>query len=234
MYSSVQVGADKIANIYVGANRVWTDPLAGGGGGAGLGEITSTIHTEGALVSSHTVDTPAGVEVGDLLVLWTLCRNWSDLTMAAPTGWTEEVTSPVDNTIQRVWTRVADGSEATSYTVNGENMAGASVMLRVAGGATVTATSTVSSDGSSGDIVTVPALAASTSGLVIYASLFRTDSPGTFAESTDTVLYNVLIGSTASVSMASRVPETELPGPFVVTYAVANFYSGVALALTAD
>lgn len=233
MYSSVQVGADKIANIYVGANRVWTDPLAGGGG-AGLGEITSTIYEEGALVTSHTVDTPAGVEVGDLLVLWTMARNPSDLTMAAPTGWTEEVTSPVDNTIQRVWTRVADGSEAASYTVNGENMAGASVMLRVAGGATVTATSTVSSDGTTGSTVTIPALAASTSGLVVYASLFRTNVPGTFAEATDTVLYNVGV-TTASVSMATRVPTTELPGPFVVTYGgTLNSYSGVALALAAE
>lgn len=68
-YASVQAGADKIANIYVGADRVWTQPEAatpGGGGGAVVGPVPGLV----GVIGDYDASQLEGYAEDEIITSW--------------------------------------------------------------------------------------------------------------------------------------------------------------------
>lgn len=70
----------------------------------------------GAAVASISVDVPAGIAVGDILLAQIAVRGGSDTTVTPPAGWSVVLTHNRGTTLQQaIFYRIADGSEAASY-----------------------------------------------------------------------------------------------------------------------
>lgn len=134
-------GASAITRVYQGAAKVFDAAVDETAFPATAGSNTSV---NNSAQTSHTVNLPASIIAGDLLVIGIAAarRNASNVrvdgTFTAPGGWTElfQATNPSNNDDVRlgVYYRIASGAEGGTVSVpTANNTRTASVSLRITG-----------------------------------------------------------------------------------------------------
>jgi hypothetical protein len=134
-------GANAIARAYKGAAKVFD---AAEDESAFPAVAASNTSANNSAQSSHSVNLPASIAAGDLLVIGIAAarRNASNVrvdgTFSTPSGWTElfQATNPSNNDDVRlaVYSRVASGSEGAAVSVaTANNTRTASLSLRITG-----------------------------------------------------------------------------------------------------
>ncbi|MCW5920772.1 MAG: Ig-like domain-containing protein [Saprospiraceae bacterium] len=84
--------------------------------------------------TTHTVSLPAGIQSGDLLLIFWSDANDSGTEPTTPSGWTQLYTSTNSNSIRRTWYKVADGTEGTTINITAGAERSAHNSYRIAAG----------------------------------------------------------------------------------------------------
>ncbi len=102
---------------------------------------TTNTYSDAVGGTSHAVNLPTGISVGDLLLIFMSINNGSTIT--DPSGWVV-LESHLNNDDHRIYARIADGSEGSTVTVtlNTTKMASA-VSYRITGGRNGTSSSEI-------------------------------------------------------------------------------------------
>jgi uncharacterized delta-60 repeat protein len=98
-------------------------------------EVAATASsTSGGATSSHSVNLPAGIQNGDLLMIFWADNN-STATVTTPTGWNILYSTTVGAHVFAAWYKTADGTETSPITVTtSANVKSAHTAYRVAAG----------------------------------------------------------------------------------------------------
>lgn len=121
-----------------GANWVTEYPVATPGSVATdgfpvvVGTATSAKTSQSG--TTHTIALPAGIQNGDLLLIFWTDEDQNNTAPSTPSGFTQLYTSTNGDRIRRAWYKVADGTEGTSINVTGFEERSAHTSYRIAAG----------------------------------------------------------------------------------------------------
>jgi hypothetical protein len=93
---------------------------------------TNTSAKIGQMGTTHTINLPAGIQSGDLLLIFWTDETTSSTAPTTPSGFTQLYTQTTSNEVRRAWYKIANGTESATINVTGGDERSAHISYRIA------------------------------------------------------------------------------------------------------